>query len=84
MPHRGLLDISLFQQLHYAARRMMIELYLGIILPSHPVSRITPSKNERNAEIRARHRAGDSLSTLAETFGIIPQRVSQIVRDQRK
>ena len=58
---------------------MMVELYLGIILPSHPINKITPSKNERNAEIRARHRAGDSLSTLAEMFDISPQRVSQIV-----
>jgi Mor family transcriptional regulator len=63
---------------------MMVELYLGIILPSHPVNKITPSKDKRNAEIKARHRAGDSLSTLAEMFGISSQRVSQIVRRKRK
>ena len=75
MPHRGLFDRSVFQQLRYAARRMMVELYLGIVLPPHPVSKITPQKHVRNAEIRARHRAGESLSTLAEVFGISEQRV---------
>jgi Mor family transcriptional regulator len=83
VPHRGLFDRSVFQQLRYAARRMMVELYVGIILPSHPVTKGTPPKNKRNAEIRARHRAGESLSTLAEMFGISPQRVSQIVRRKR-
>jgi hypothetical protein len=84
MPHRGLLDTSVFQQLRFAARRMMIELYLGIVLPTQPVSKVTPRKQARNAEIRARHRAGESLSTLAEGFGISEQRVHQIVQGVRK
>ena len=83
MPHRGLLDISVFQQLRYAAGRMTIELYIGIVLPPHPVSKITPPKHKRNAEIRSRYRDGESLTTLAEMFGISPQRVSQIVRRKR-
>ena len=84
MPHRGLFDTSVFQQLRYAARRMMVELYPGIVLPLHPVSKVTPQKHVRNAEIRARHRAGESLSTLAEVFGISEQRVYQIVQRRRK
>ncbi len=84
MPHRGLLDTSVFQQLRYAARRMMVELYAGILLPPHPVSKVTPQKHVRNAEIRARHRAGESLSTLAEAFDISEQRVHQIVQQRRK
>lgn len=83
VPHRGLLDISVFQQLRYAAGRMTIELYIGIVLPPHPVSKITPPKHKRNAEIRARYRDGESLTTLADTFGISPQRVFQIVRGRR-
>ena len=57
---------------------MMVELYLGIVLPPQPVSKVTPQKHVRNAEIRARYRAGESLSTLAKVFGISEQRVYQI------
>jgi Mor family transcriptional regulator len=63
---------------------MMVELYLGIVLPPHPVSKVTPQKHIRNAEIRERYRAGESLSTLAEVFGISEQRVYQIVQGRRK
>jgi hypothetical protein len=84
MPHRGYQDTSVFEQLRYAARRMMVELYAGILLPRHPVSKRTPQKHARNAEIRARHRAGESLSTLADVFGISEQRVNQIVQGRRK
>jgi Mor family transcriptional regulator len=84
VPHRGLLDTSVFQQLRSAARRLMVELYLGSVLPPHPVSKITPQKQARNAEIRSRHRVGESLSSLAEVFGISEQRVHQIVQGRRK
>jgi hypothetical protein len=84
MPWRGLDDTSVFEQLSYAARRMMIELYLGIALPPHPVSKITPQKRIRSAEIRTRHKRGDSIATLAEVFGITQQRVWQILNDRRK
>jgi Mor family transcriptional regulator len=63
---------------------MMVELYLGIVLPPHPVSKVTPQKHIRNAEIRARYRAGESLSTLTEVFRISEQRVHQIVQGRRK
>jgi hypothetical protein len=84
MPHRGYHDTSVFQQLRYAARRMMVELYLGIVLPPRPISKITPQKHIRNAEIRARYRAGESLRILAEVFGISEQRVHQIVQGRRR
>ncbi len=84
VPHRGLLNTSVFLQLRYAARRMIIELYLGIILPPHPVSKVTPKKHVRNAEIRARHREGESLSAIAGAFGISEQRVHQIIQGHRK
>jgi DNA-directed RNA polymerase sigma subunit (sigma70/sigma32) len=63
---------------------MMVELYLGVVLPPHPVSKVTPEKHVRNAEIRARYNAGETLSTLAEMFGISEQRVHQIVQARRK
>jgi hypothetical protein len=84
VPHGGFHDTSVFEQLRYAARRMMIELYAGILLPSHPISKITPSKHARNAEIRARHHTGESLSALAEAFGVSEQRVHQIAQGRRK
>jgi hypothetical protein len=84
VPHGGYHDTSVFEQLRYAARGMMVELYAGIILPSRPISKITPPKHARNAEIRARHRAGESLSALADVFGISEQRVHQIAQGRRK
>jgi Mor family transcriptional regulator len=62
---------------------MIVELYLGLLLPQQPISHITPAKCERNEEIRHRHRRGESLASLAEVFGISEQRVSQIVQGKR-
>jgi hypothetical protein len=84
VPHRGRDDTSVFEQLRYAARRLMLELYLGMLLPGKPVSHHTPSKCERNEEIRLRHRRGESLSRLAEVFGLSEQRIWQIVNSRRK
>jgi Mor family transcriptional regulator len=58
--------------------------YYGRFLPTAPVSDGTPKKWDRNAEIRTRHQQGGSVAALAEVFGISEQRVSQIVRSQRK
>ena len=58
--------------------------YYGRLLPTSPVSDGTPKKRARNAEIRARHQQGESTATLADVFGISEQRVSQILRGQRK
>jgi hypothetical protein len=54
---------------------MMVELYAGILL--------TSPKHARNAEIRVRHYAGETLTALAEVFGISEQRGHQIVQGRR-
>ncbi len=84
MPHRGLLDSSVFEQLRHAARRMILEMYVGIPLPQRPVTRITPTQCERNEEIRLRHQQGETLLSLAEVFGVSENRVWQIVHRRRK
>ena len=58
--------------------------YYGQVLPGLPVSNGTPTKCERNAEIRNRHKQGESPSTLAEAFDISEQRIHQILRGKRK
>ena len=67
-----------------AARRMVVEPYLGLLLPQQPISHITPAQCERNEEIRHRHGRGESWASLAEVFGISEQRVSQIVQGKRR
>jgi cytochrome b involved in lipid metabolism len=84
VPHRGRDDTSVFEQLHYAARRLMVELYLGMLRPTEPVSRLTPAKCERNEEIRRRHQRGESQSRLAEVFGLTEQRIWQFANSRRK
>jgi hypothetical protein len=46
-----------------------------------PVSDGPFCKRARNAEVRARHKKGESIATLAEVFGITQQRVWQILID---
>ncbi len=58
--------------------------YYGQILPQMPISNSTSAKCACNAEIRVRHKRGESGVTLAEVFGISEQRVWQIVRGSRK
>jgi hypothetical protein len=84
VPHRGRDATSVFEQLRYAARRLMLELYLGMLLPHKPVSHRTLANCERNEEIRRRHQRGESLSTLADVFGLSEQRIWQIVNSRRK
>jgi len=70
--------------LAYAARRMILENYAGILLPQKPISHITPAKCERNEEIRLRHQQGETLISLAEVFGLSENRVWQIVHRRRE
>ena len=58
--------------------------YRGLELPQYPVSDDNSPKCARNAEIRARHKRGESMATLAEVFGITEQRIWQILNDRRK
>jgi Mor family transcriptional regulator len=62
----------------------MLLMYIGQKTPLFPLTDYTPSKVERNYQIRIRYIQGESIITLAEAFGISPQRVSQIVRQKRK
>jgi len=80
---RGLLDTSVFEQLAYAARRVIFKTYAGILLPQQPISRITPTQCERNDEIRLRHQQGETLINLAILFGLAENRVWQIVHGRR-
>lgn len=84
MPHRGLLDTSVFEQLAYAARRVIFENYAEILLTRTPVSNTTPSKYDRNDEIRLRRLQGETLISLADVFGLSEQRVWQIVNGRRR
>ena len=58
--------------------------YYGQVVPLAPISNSTPAKYVRNAEIRARHKRGESRATLAQVFGISEQRVWQIVQGRRR
>ena len=83
MPHRGIRGRA-FQRLQDAITYGMVLAYIGQPSPSMPVTDHTPARCKRNAEIRAQYAHGESLSRLAEAFGISPQRVHQIVHGRRK
>jgi hypothetical protein len=61
----------------------MVLMYIGQKLSMVPLTDHTPTKCQRNEEIRARYAKGESLSCLAEVFGLSSQRVSQIVQGKR-
>jgi Mor family transcriptional regulator len=44
----------------------------------------TPSQSKRNQDIRARHKAGETIAALALVYGISEQRVHQIVHKSIK
>jgi Mor family transcriptional regulator len=48
--------------------------------PAEPQNDLVPAQTERNEEIRARYEAGETGVSIAQTFGISEQRVSQIIR----
>ena len=83
MPHRGL-GVRGLQRLVEAINYGMLLLYIGQKVPMFPLTDHTPSKPARNQEIRARYGQGETMVDLAATFGVSQQRVSQIIRGQRK
>jgi hypothetical protein len=83
MPHRGLRAGAL-QHLVDAMGYGMVLMYIGQKLSMVPLTDHTPTKCQRNEEIRARHLQGESLSSLADVFGLSAQRVLQIVQGRRK
>ena len=83
VPHRGLRGRS-FPQVLFAVAFAMAISYRGLELPQSPVTDGPFRKCARNAEIRARHKNGESIATLAEVFGITEQRIWQILNDRRR
>jgi Mor family transcriptional regulator len=62
----------------------MLLMYVGQKAPLAPLTDHTPSKHTRNQEIRERYTKGETAVDLAVAFDISQQRVSQILRGQRK
>ncbi len=83
VPHRGLRAGAL-QHLVDAMGYGMVLMYIGHKLSMVPLTDHTPSKHERNRQIRARCIKGETVVELAQAFGISQQRVSQTLRGQRK
>jgi hypothetical protein len=82
-PHRGTWGRS-FPQVLFAVAFATAISYRGRILPQFPVSDGPFRKCARNAEIRARHQKGESITTLAMVFGITEQRIWQILNGRRR
>ena len=81
LPHRGFEPTACFD-IWLAAFHILDMLY-DSPFPTEPQNDLVPEKAERNAEIRARYKAGESVSELAAAFGISEQRVSQIIHGRR-
>ena len=64
----GFQDASLLA-LDSAIRSVLERLYRDIPLPDQPVTNKHVSKAERNAGIRARYAAGETLQEIAGKFG---------------
>jgi Mor family transcriptional regulator len=52
--------------------------------PTAPQTDLVPAQTERNAAIRARHAAGETVGNLARDYALSPQRISQILRGRRR
>jgi hypothetical protein len=63
-----------------AARRVLRLLYMGIELPSEPLTDYKPPKEDRNREIYQRYLEGARAVDLAAEYGISLQRVYVIIR----
>ncbi len=83
MPHRGLCARG-FQHLVDAINYGMLLMFIGQKVSIVPLTDHTPSKRERNRQIRVRYAKGETVVELAQVFDISQQRVSQILRGQRK
>jgi Mor family transcriptional regulator len=80
---RGL-RVGAFQQFKDAIVYGMVLMYIGQKVSMLPRTDHTPTKHERNQEIRVRYAAGEQVVYLAQVFGLSEQRVSQIVRGKRR
>jgi hypothetical protein len=66
--------------LNVAAYRLLEHLYWSIPLPPKPITEKHIPKDKRNALIRERYTAGETLGSISITFGLSVQRVHQIIR----
>jgi hypothetical protein len=80
VPPRGYDPIACLTPLQ-AVRRVLYWLYDGIPLPSTLQPNKTQKQSDRNAIIRRRYAAGESLLDLATEFGLSKQRIHQIATD---
>ena len=83
MPHRGFQRTARFT-LNNAISRILGLLYTDIPAPTQPLTRKTPTKNDRNAEIRLHYAAGEDVPSLARRFKISEQRIHQILGSQEE
>ncbi len=81
MPHRGFKPAACFDI--WLATFHIMEMLYDTPFPKEPQTDHTPKKADRNAEIIARYEAGETEASIAQTFDISEQRVSQILRGWR-
>jgi hypothetical protein len=84
LPHAFTADGSFVFTLENAVSHLVNQLYHGLPIPASPQPQATPKQVARNAEIRAKYKAGTSVPDLAKRFGISKNRIYQILRGKRK
>lgn len=62
-------------------QKVAVALYFGQEVPRGVVTDNTPRLTERNLQIAQLYIQGQSISQLSRDFGITPQRVWQIIRE---
>jgi hypothetical protein len=70
LPHAFTADGSFVFTLENAVSHLVNQLYRGLPFPTSPQSQATPKQVERNAEIRAKYKAGTNVPDLAREYGI--------------
>jgi hypothetical protein len=61
-----------------------MEMLYDTPFPETPQTDHMPQKADRNAEIIALYKGGETGASIAQAFGISEQRVNQIVRGRRR
>jgi hypothetical protein len=85
MPHRGFDLTSIYNfEIDKAVGWILSILYRDTEQPGTPLSDKTPTKAQRNDEIRSRFKAGETIAELSAAYGISKQRIHQIVYSKRK
>lgn len=63
-----------------AVQRVLRFLYVGMELPTQPITDLIPLDEARNAEIYERYLAGERVIILALEYGVSVQRVYVLIR----